>query len=804
MMDKKRIGFFATLIFGIVLYATSAFASFLDPITNLIRDINPIQIYDSAPYMIDFIIVFAIFYSIAHFGLMGRYGEKSKVLVLALAIALSGGFTWFLNTKGWHLFYLIGNLVFAIFFVALGTFVYYAFVTRKGKWKPELIVLFIIIFIALLQVYMPGITSALKLDVPPLSTIWGLLKALGIVVGIYAFIKVMTGMFRQISNMTTGPNADVQKAKAEAEAARQRAAQAARDAADAEAGADEARRASQAAQAEANAQAQAAEQARQQGNEVAKHEAERRKKAAEEHKKKLDEIIKTAQEAAEAARRKEQEWNEKVQHAEEEGQKALEEANKKLDDTREEHKGEIDALNENHAATISVLNEKIHEISSEIAQLNVEKKDLLERLNGVDRRISEAEQRGADAERLTALEDKKILEKALKEKDAKIQELDSRLRKALIDKADARNREEHALKKAKQLGDDLFTERGDHANTLLDKDKIEYENAKNQADIMKLNNMLSEEESRFMDIGDEIKKHKILLEKSIKRDRDSAKANVFKISKDDAKDIGIEIKELADILAYLKGHDTKSKNRDAIEHIIKNLTIRDKRVFEENELMAQRIEQIRADGELKRQSVAAEVPLIENSIAIMGNLHHAITESFKRIKNEGSGHKVIKEKLDHSYASANKLNQNIDRLKKVLGDEAITIEGQQEMRARLLEVRLQENSFHEKIRIAIEHLKRDQIEEAKAEFEKCKVAKEFQLEHMKAFIKMARKLVKELNVENDLIKDQDDFLKSLHSLLSTMDDCIKESRLGKTAHHIMTNNGQVREFKDHMRNNFRK
>jgi len=68
MMDKKRIGFFATLIFGIVLYATSAFASFLDPITNLIRDINPIQIYDSAPYMIDFIIVFAIFYSIAHFG----------------------------------------------------------------------------------------------------------------------------------------------------------------------------------------------------------------------------------------------------------------------------------------------------------------------------------------------------------------------------------------------------------------------------------------------------------------------------------------------------------------------------------------------------------------------------------------------------------------------------------------------------------------------------------------------------------------------------------------------------------------
>ncbi len=189
-MKKRRLEL--ALFFFLILSSVAVFAQTFEPAFNLLRSLDPINvIYRLMQPLVDFTIVFAIFYSIARIVYMNQYGNEDKIkpLIVGVGIALSGSFVWFLQKNGWTLFSLLGNFSFFLVILLLVLFLYHMFKTQGTfeKDKGQRIALFILIVLVLFKSLL-GVKAWEALLPEPMKNIVEIIIAIGLLVCLVSFV----------------------------------------------------------------------------------------------------------------------------------------------------------------------------------------------------------------------------------------------------------------------------------------------------------------------------------------------------------------------------------------------------------------------------------------------------------------------------------------------------------------------------------------------------------------------------------------------------------------------------------------
>ncbi|PIN69442.1 hypothetical protein COV93_05495 [Candidatus Woesearchaeota archaeon CG11_big_fil_rev_8_21_14_0_20_43_8] len=185
-----------------------AAASFLEPIVNIFKDVDIVQIYSQIHYVVDFFILFFIFFSLGKVAAnrMGGY-ENYKTMIIALTIAMAGGALFFmqsLNLPGDnnHLFGILGNFAYVLLFFTLIGIAYNLWVgnATSGKFEKG----FLVVFVAwtALKIWVPQV--AIKPLLPDsIQGFYDIVYAFMLCVGIYALLKIGVGLASRLGGRRT-------------------------------------------------------------------------------------------------------------------------------------------------------------------------------------------------------------------------------------------------------------------------------------------------------------------------------------------------------------------------------------------------------------------------------------------------------------------------------------------------------------------------------------------------------------------------------------------------------------------------
>lgn len=213
-MEKKR-QMLVFLLLSLVLSAVSVFAQGqFDSVFGLLRALDPLYIYGIIPALIDFVIIFAIFFTVARISFMQRFGGAAyaQPMIVAVAIALAGGGVMFLRTRGLTLFSLLGNFSFFLVILLMGLFIYWAAGEPKGH-SPSHVYTKAAVFLLIILVLFKAFFASQWNDIFPSQTlraIVDLLIALGgllfIIFGAIWFFKGIKGSFGPAAHGATAPH----------------------------------------------------------------------------------------------------------------------------------------------------------------------------------------------------------------------------------------------------------------------------------------------------------------------------------------------------------------------------------------------------------------------------------------------------------------------------------------------------------------------------------------------------------------------------------------------------------------------